>query len=164
MLLVPEAASAVDQLPPSANKALGALGLAVIVAYVLWLVPRPRTIGRGTWAVNLPNVPLTLVQISIGVLDLSAGGLALYMLLPSVPAVDFGTVLVIYITAILLGFLSHAPGSLGVFEAAVLIALPQFDKEGLLASLLVFRCLYFVLPLILAVCLLAGRELWLSRR
>ena len=95
-------------------------------------------------------------------LDLGVGGLAIYLLLPAEPAVDFITVLVIYVTATLLGFLSHAPGSLGVFEAAMLIALPQYSKEELLASLLIFRCLYFVLPLMLAVSMLAVRELWLA--
>ena len=164
LILMPDAATAVDQLPPWANQAGGALALAVIGGYWLWLLPRQRTIGRGSWAVTLPNARLTLVQTGIGVLDLGAGGLAICMLLPPEPSVDFMTVLVIYVTAMLLGFLSHAPGSLGVFEAAMLIALPQFAKEELLATLLIFRCLYFVLPLILALCLMAARELWLSVR
>jgi hypothetical protein len=46
----------------------------------------------------------------------------------------------------------------------VLIALPQFAKEELLASLLIFRCLYFVLPLFLAVSIMAAREMWLAGR
>ena len=37
LLLVPEAAGAVDQLPPLANQAIGAFGLAVIGGYVFWL-------------------------------------------------------------------------------------------------------------------------------
>jgi uncharacterized membrane protein YbhN (UPF0104 family) len=164
MLLVPEAAGAVDQLPPFANQALGVFGLAMIACYLFWLSQGERTIGRNSWALVLPNVPLTLLQIGIGVLDLGVGGLALYVLLPDLPSIDFITVLVIYVTAILLGFLSHAPGSLGVFEAAVLIALPQFAKEELLASLLIFRCLYFVLPLFLAVGVMAVREMWLASR
>jgi uncharacterized membrane protein YbhN (UPF0104 family) len=162
MLLVPEAAGAVDHLPPLANQAIGAFGLAAIAGYVFWLAKGERVIGRGSWAIVLPNAPLTLVQIGIGVLDLAVGGLAFYLLLPAEPAIDFVTVLVIYVTATLLGFLSHAPGSLGVFEAAVLIALPQYSREELLASLLIFRCLYFVLPLMLAVSLLAVREMWLA--
>ena len=160
----PEAASAVDQLPHWINRSLGILGLAIIAGYVLWLLPRPRTVGRNGWSVTLPNAPLTGVQIAIGLIDLGVGGLAIYSLLPPDPAVDFITVLVIYVTAMLLGFLSHAPGSLGVFEVAILIALPQFPKEELLASLLIFRCLYFVLPLCVAVCLMATRELWLATR
>jgi uncharacterized membrane protein YbhN (UPF0104 family) len=164
MLLVPEAAGAVDQLPPLANRLLGAFGLVVIGGYLFWLSRGERAIGRGAWVIVLPNAPLTLLQIGIGVLDLAVGGLAIYVLLPDMPAIDFMTVLVVYVTAILLGFLSHAPGSLGVFEAAVLIALPQFSKEELLASLLIFRCLYFVLPLMLAVSIMAAREMWLASR
>jgi uncharacterized membrane protein YbhN (UPF0104 family) len=162
MITVPEAASAVDQLPPAVNRAVGIFSLVVIGIYLFWLVPRPRTIGRGTWSITLPGARLTLLQIGIGVLDLTVCGLAFYMLMPAAPAVDFATILVIYVTATLLGFLSHAPGSLGVFEAAVLIALPQFAKEELVASLLVFRCLYFVLPLLVAVGMMTARELMLA--
>jgi uncharacterized membrane protein YbhN (UPF0104 family) len=61
--------------------------------------------------------------------------------------------------ATLLGFLSHAPGSLGVFEATLLVGLPQFEKEGLLASLVIFRMLYFILPFTLALLILGIREL-----
>jgi glycosyltransferase 2 family protein len=164
MIVAPEAVSAVDQLPPALNQAIGAAGLAVVALYLIWLLRRQRVIGRGTWAVVLPNAPLTLVQIGIGVLDLAAGGGAMLVLLPNAPEVDFVIVFVVFAAAMLLGFLSHAPGSLGVFEASMLLALPQFAKEELLAALLIFRCLYFVLPFILALGLLAGRELWLAAR
>jgi uncharacterized membrane protein YbhN (UPF0104 family) len=163
-IIEPEAASAVDQLPQWINRALGVGGLVIIAGYVLWLLPRPRTIGRNGWSVTLPNAPLTGVQIAIGIVDLTVGGLAIYSLLPAAPAVDFITVLVIFVTAVLLGFLSHAPGSLGVFEVAILVALPQFAKEELLASLLIFRVLYFVLPLCVAVCVMATREFMLATR
>jgi len=46
----PEVASAVDQLPPWANRLIGLSGLMIILGYVLWLVPRPRVIGRRTGA------------------------------------------------------------------------------------------------------------------
>jgi hypothetical protein len=90
--------------------------------------------------------------------------MAMYVLLPAQPAIDFITLLVIFVTAILLGFLSHAPGSLGVIEAAMLVGLPQFAKEELLASLLIFRFLYFMLPVSFAALLLGVRELWLLGR
>ena len=85
--------------------------------------------------------------------------LAMYALLPARPAVGFVPVLVIFVTATLVGTVSHVPGSLGVIEAALLIGLPQFDKEELLAALLTFRVAYFVIPFLLATAALGLREL-----
>jgi uncharacterized membrane protein YbhN (UPF0104 family) len=162
MSFAPAAASAVNQLPAWVNRGIGLSGLMLIAGYLIWLVPRPRVFGRSDWRIVLPDLRLTVVQIGIGVLDLTLGALAMYMLLPDRPAIDFITLLVIFVTATLLGFLSHAPGSLGVFEAAMLVGLPLFQKEGLLASLLIFRLLYFVFPLFLAAMLLGLRELRLA--
>ena len=68
----------------------------------------------------------------------------------------------VFILATLLGFASHAPGSLGVFDAAMLVALPQFGKEQLLATLVVFRILYFMIPFGIAISIMGTRELWLN--
>ena len=67
-----------------------------------------------------------------------------------------------FILATLLGFASHAPGSLGVFDAAMLVALIEFEKEELLAGLLLFRLLYYVIPFALSLIILGVRELWLG--
>jgi hypothetical protein len=160
----PEAATAVDHLPASINRAIGLAGLTGIACYLLWLAPRPRAVGRSGWRIVLPNLRFTLVQIGIGALDLSLVTLAMYVLLPPSPAVGFVTVLVIFLTATLLGTLSHAPGGLGVIEATMLIGLAQFEREELLAALLTFRALYFVLPLVLATVSLGLRELRLLAR
>lgn len=162
MSYAPEAASAVNQLPPWVNRLIGLCALLFIACYLLWLWPCPRAIGRANWRIVLPNVRLTFVQIGIGVVDLTLAAIAMYVLLPAGHDVDFVTLMVIFVTATLLGFLSHAPGSLGVIEAAMLIGLPQLQKEELLASLLIFRCLYFVLPVTLAALLLGLREVLMA--
>ena len=162
MAYAPDAASAVNQLPPWLNQTIALAGLAVIVGYVLWLLPAPRAVGYGEWQITLPNAPLTFVQIGIGIADLTIGALAMYVLLPGEPAIPFPALLVTFVLATLLGFLSHAPGSLGVFDAAMLVGLSQFDKNELLASLLIFRLLYFILPFFAALCIVSARELWLS--
>jgi hypothetical protein len=87
----------------------------------------------------------------------------MYTLLPAAP-IDIIPVLVTFVLSTLLGFLSHVPGSLGVFEASMLIGLPGVEKEQLLASLLLFRLLYFVIPLLFAVLLLGARELYVMMR
>ena len=59
----------------------------------------------------------------------------------------------------LLGFASHAPAGLGVFEATMLLGLSELDREALLASLLLFRLLYHIAPLVLALLMLGTREI-----
>jgi glycosyltransferase 2 family protein len=155
----PEAASALDHLPSWVNRAFGLLGLSGIACYLIWLAPRSRAVGRAGWRIVLPNLRFTLLQIGIGALDLSLVTLAMYALLPPIPFVGFAPVLVVFLTATLLGTVSHAPAGLGVIEATMLVGFVQFQREELLAALLTFRGLYFVLPLFLAMLSLGLREL-----
>jgi uncharacterized membrane protein YbhN (UPF0104 family) len=158
----PQAASAIDQLPAWFNRSLALVILAVLVSYTVWVWRRPRVIGRRGWKVELPHGPLTLLQIAIGIVDLACCALAMYMLLPVEPNIGFVTLAVIFVSATLLGFASHAPGGIGVFDAAMLVALWQFDKETLLAGLLLFRLLYYLAPLVLSLLILGSRELILG--
>ncbi len=158
----PQAATAIDQLPPWINRAIALLMLAVLAGYVGWVWTKSRTVGRSNWEVTLPGGRLTLVQISIGIVDLSCCALAMFVLLPDDPHIDFIKLAVIFVSATLLGFASHSPGGLGVFDAAMLVALIEFDKEELLAGLLLFRVLYYVIPFALSLMVLGLRELWLG--
>ncbi len=160
----PEAASAIDQLPPWLNRTVGFAILVVLAIYVGWVWCAPRMIGRNNWELTLPSGPLTLLQIGIGVVDLSACAAAMYMLVPETPYIGFATVATIFVSATLLGFASHSPGGLGVFDAAMLIALWQYEKEALLAGLLLFRLLYYLCPFAIALVVLGLREVWLSVR
>jgi len=159
---VPDAASAIDQLPAWLNRGLALAILMVLASYIAWVWQRPRVIGRHGWKVVLPGGPLTLLQIGIGIIDLACCALAMFMLLPVEPNIGFVTLAVIFVAATLLGFASHAPGGIGVFDAAMLVALWQFDKHKLLAGLLLFRLLYYVVPLVLSLLILGGRELRLG--
>ena len=163
VLNAPQAARAIDQLPLWLNRVFALALLALLGAYVAWVWVKPRVVGRDGWQVALPGGPLTLVQIAIGILDLSCCALAMYMLVPDEPNLGFVTVAVIFVAATLLGFASHAPGGLGVFDAAMLVALWQFDKEDLLAGLLLFRLLYYIIPFVLSLAVLGLREALLGR-
>jgi uncharacterized membrane protein YbhN (UPF0104 family) len=160
----PSAAGAMDLLPEPINRliALGCLG--GIAAYFVWLVlgKQRRELGQNGWKVVLPSAKLTLVQMLIGVVDLGFCALAMYLLMPQQPYIDFISLAVVFILSTLLGFASHAPGSLGVFDAAMLVALPQFSREELVATLVVFRILYFMIPFGIAISIMGTRELWLN--
>jgi len=160
----PLAASAIDQLPGWVNRIVGVAILLVLLSYVGWVWRAKRLLGRGGWQVRLPNGPSTLLQIGIGILDLACCAAAMYMLVPSEPNISFVSLAVIFVTATLLGFASHAPGGLGVFDATMMVALWQFDKEDLLAGLLLFRLLYYITPFVFALIMLGIREAILYRR
>ncbi|MGN6285164.1 MAG: UPF0104 family protein [Afipia sp.] len=160
----PEAASSIDQLPPWLNRVAAIGVITVLLVYVAWVWSAPRRVGRGSWTVVLPGGPLTLLQILIGIVDLGFCALAMYILVPDEPHVGFVIVAVIFVSATLLGFASHSPGGLGVFDAAMLVGLFQFDKEELLAGMLLFRILYYLVPFVISVILLTLREIILSIR
>src|SRR6059058_244072 len=160
----PAAASAIYLLPPQLNRLIALGCLAGIAAYLTWIFTGKgrRQLGQHGWKVFLPSAPLTLLQILIGVVDLGFCALAFYLLMPVHPDIDFVSVAVVFILATLLGFASHAPGSLGVFDAAMRVALPQFGREHLVATLLLYRMLYFVIPFGLAISIMGARELWMN--
>ncbi|MGH6717251.1 MAG: lysylphosphatidylglycerol synthase transmembrane domain-containing protein [Bradyrhizobium sp.] len=164
MAVHPSAASAMDRLPAAFNLLIAVGGIIGIFAYLGWIAlgEDRRQLGQNGWKVVLPSARLTLVQILIGVVDLSFCATAMYLLLPAQPSIDFLSFAVVFILSTLLGFASHAPGSLGVFDAAVLLGLPQFGRGELLATILVFRVLYFVIPFTIAISIMGTRELWLN--
>ena len=124
---------------PTINRliALGCLaGIGVLFRMAGHGQGTPRTWARHGWKVVLPSARLTLLQMLIGVVDL--GFCAHRDVSPdpdATPQIDFISLAVVFILATLLGFASHAPGSLGVFDAAMLVALPEFGREQLLATL-----------------------------
>jgi uncharacterized membrane protein YbhN (UPF0104 family) len=163
ILDAPQAARAMDQMPLWCNRVLALVILGMLGAYVAWVWVKPRVIGHEGWQVTLPGGPSTLIQITIGIVDLCCCAAAMYMLVPDEPNLGFATVAVIFVAATLLGFASHAPGGLGVFDATMMVALWQFDKEDLLAGLLLFRLLYYIIPFVLALGVLGVREVLLTR-
>jgi len=164
LLYEPTAISVIDRLSPGVNRLLALVLLCGVTAFLVWSWLHPRSLGRSEWLVRLPSGPLVLVQIVVGLLDLTAAALAMYVLIPS--GLDIGPfrLLAVFIAATLLGFASHAPAGLGVFDATILIGLGSEDREQLLAVLLMFRFLYHLLPLSIALMLFGGVEAWRNLR
>lgn len=154
----PDVASRITELSPAVMRAIGVTGLLLLGLYVAWASRRARTIGIANWTVRLPSGRSTLVQIGIGLADLGCSSLAMYNLLPPTVHGEPVTIMTAFVSATLLGFVSHAPGSLGVFEFFMLKGLPEVPTENLLAGLLVFRVLYFVIPFCLALITMAAWE------
>ena len=164
LLCAPAAISLINYLPPAANLMLAAALLLGVFAFLLWTWRAPRSFGTLRWPVRLPSGPVVLLQIAIGIFDLGAAALAMYVLLPAGTDIGIFRVIAVFIAATLLGFASHTPAGIGVFDAAILIGLAGEEKEPVIAALLMFRFLYHFLPFVLALGLFGGLEGWRSLR
>src|SRR6202140_257 len=92
----PEAAAAIDQLPPWLNRLVAFAIILALLVYVVWVSIQPRSVGRGPWTVVLPGGPLTLLQIVIGIVDLGFCALAMYQLVPDGPNLGFAVGAVVF--------------------------------------------------------------------
>jgi len=160
----PGAISLMDYLPPQVNRLLAAALLIGIVTFLVWSWLSPRSMGTRRWPVRLPSGPMVLLQIAIGIVDLGAAALAMYVLIPAGVNIGIFRLTAVFIAATLLGFASHTPAGIGVFDAAILIGLGGEDREPLIAALLMFRFLYHFLPFVMALGLFGGGEGWRSLR
>jgi uncharacterized membrane protein YbhN (UPF0104 family) len=158
------AISLMDYLPPQVNRLLAAALLLGIVTFLVWSWLSPRSIGTRRWPVRLPSGPMVLLQIAIGIVDLGAAALAMHVLIPAGVNIGIFRLTAVFIAATLLGFASHTPAGIGVFDAAILIGLGGEDREPLIAALLMFRFLYHFLPFVMALGLFGGLEGWRSLR
>lgn len=138
----------------------GAVVLLLALAVFLVLCLRQRTLSVGPrWTLRLPSAGLALRQLVISALELGASAAALWFLLPD-DRIALPTFMAFYAIAITAGLLSHVPGGVGVFEAVMLLASgAHVPTEAMLGALLLYRGLYYVLPLVLATALLASYEL-----
>ncbi|WP_036256830.1 lysylphosphatidylglycerol synthase domain-containing protein [Methylocapsa acidiphila] len=153
-----EAISALNHLQPALNMLMGLGALAAIFAYLIWVTIRRRHVRIQGFRLELPGLGLTLGQVALGVIDQCAAAGVLFWLLPNHAALDFFTFAATYVFACILGVVSNAPGGIGVFEAAMLKAVPIVSQESLLASLLLFRLIYYLAPFLLALAFLGAHE------
>lgn len=94
----------------------------------------------------------------VGLIEAGAAIFSFYALLPADLSQSFATVAAIFLAAVLLGVLSHAPGGVGVFEATVLAAFPAQRHADVLAALLLYRLLYNLVPFCIASIVLALKQ------
>lgn len=152
-------------LPPALRSWAGLATLVLLGGYMIALaILKGRTIRLWRWEVRLPTWRMAGAQFALGTLDMLVATAALFVLLPSPDPALYPAVLVGYLVAIISSLLVHAPGGLGVFEAVMIAALPQVDRATLVAALLTFRLIYYLIPLGIGVLLFAGHEVVVLRR
>lgn len=148
------------------NEGARALGAAAFVVSVLYLGAaawgRPLRAGRAE--IRFPPLRLALAQFALSSLDWALAAGVLYALLPPELGLTFGEFLGAFLGAQILGLISHVPGGLGVFEGTMIVLLrPYLSAQELLSSLVLYRIVYYLFPLAVALGVLVGDEVKLRR-
>jgi phosphatidylglycerol lysyltransferase len=137
----------------------GVLLVALIGLYALWSLAGPRHIELLGYALRAPQPRVALPQILLAVVDLGVSAVVLWLLLPPGSGITLAGFLGAYSIAITAGIISHVPGGLGVFESLMVLGLPSIPTDQLVGSLLAWRAVYYLLPLLVAALLFASEEL-----
>ncbi len=132
----------------------GAIGLLALYLFACWRIRRPLRI-RG-WELSLPRAGTAALQILLGTVNFAFVAACLHQTVVAVANTDYLTVAAAYVLANVGTLITHAPGGLGVIETIVTMSLPG---ATLIGALLVFRAVYFLLPLALGLILFAAASL-----
>lgn len=143
--------------------AAGVLMLAIAASYAVASVVWRKPVRIGGFRAPIPPPGTMLLQFLLSTVDWALAGAVLYVLIPRT-GLDFPEVLSAFIAAQLLGLASHVPGGVGVFEGTMAYLLRGYGIPAeLLATLFLYRIIYYLVPLGGALAFLVADELRLRR-
>ncbi|HET7865844.1 MAG TPA: lysylphosphatidylglycerol synthase domain-containing protein [Burkholderiaceae bacterium] len=156
---------------PFGGVALRALGVALLTLAASYLAvcafatrrswPLHR-LGHGH-EVTLPSARMALLQLAASCTNWLLIGGVVYTLLQQ--RTDYPSALMVLLAAAVAGVITHVPAGLGVLEAVFIsLLVPPWPQHELLAALLVYRAVYYLVPLALALPVFIGLEMHLKRR
>lgn len=137
--------------------------IALILVQVLplvWASATGRSLRVGRFTLHAPSLPILAGQILFSLGDIGFSALTLYVFLPATD-LGFFTFLAVFAAATMAGIISHVPGGIGVFETVVIAAMPAGTPvEKVAAALLLYRLVYYLVPFVIALAVLAIYEGW----
>jgi len=140
-------------------RVVGAVCLAVAAAYVgfcVWAHER-RWFVRGH-RIEPPSARLAVVQLLVSSINWSLIGAVIWVLLQG--RVDYPHVLTVLLTSVVATLIVRVPGGIGVLETVFGAVLSFRVPDGqLLAALLAYRGIYYLLPLLIATVAYAATEM-----
>ncbi|HSB96892.1 MAG TPA: bifunctional lysylphosphatidylglycerol flippase/synthetase MprF, partial [Spongiibacteraceae bacterium] len=160
LLMLPVGVVATDKFAPSTLVLFGTLAVALQITWwgAVALLRRPLSV-KG-FSLQLPSPWLALRQLLIGMADLTVASLVLFLPLSQQLDISYPAFLLLFLLAQLTGLASQVPGGIGVFEGSFLFLMPDhYASSQVLAALLVYRVIYYFVPLLLGGLVLLGYEL-----
>lgn len=155
-VLEPGPISAEIHLPVNIVRGIGIGFLGIVLIYVVWTKTRTQPIRIKQVEFAMPGLGLTVLQLIVASLDMAMVAAVLWVLLPVAPeaggvnaahAMTFIGFLGLFMVAQVIGFGSQVPGGLGVFEALMLHVMGAIDEPQVIAALLIYRLIYYAIPL-----------------
>jgi phosphatidylglycerol lysyltransferase len=141
-----------------AETALGVALLGLVGGALIWTGRASQHLSFRGWSIPIPTPAIAAGQIAAGSFDIAVSAAVLYVLLPAEARPGLPYFLAIYVGALSLGTLSHAPGGLGVFEATIIAATGHDHSADVIAALVLYRLVYYALPFIIGLVGLAAFE------
>lgn len=140
----------------------GWIFLGVVALYLLASIFIRKPVHWNEYRFALPPFKLSAMQLVVSAGDFVLASAVLYFLIPSDlrghDAIHFSTVLVAYLAAMIGVVVTHMPGGVVVLEFIVLEMTPPEAKESILAALLLYRVIYYLVPAFFAMLLWAYVE------
>ena len=139
---------------------LGVLLLLTVAAYIVATFVMRRPLRVRDWEFSLPEPSLAISQLLVSCADWILAGAVLYALLPEdVKGLTFTVFLSAFLLGQIAGLISHVPAGAGVFDSIFIILMKSYvPPTTLIGLLVVYRVIYYLLPLALAVVLLGVHE------
>ncbi len=163
LLAHPHALADLVKIPAGTISTIG-LAISILVVAFLFLCGRGREMRILRWQFKLPSAGLVLRQLVISAIDIGFACAALFIVLPHGAGLAFTDFLPVFCAALAFGIISHVPGGVGVFEATMLYALRhKLPAEQIVGGLLMFRIIYYILPMAQAIAILSVVEWWHHR-
>ncbi len=145
-------------IPQGFVRPLGGALLSLCFAYLaLCKIADGRTITLFSKKIGLPSFRLAVWQTVVACVDFVIAAACLYVLLPSDSGVPFWEFVPSYMLAQVSVVLTHVPGGLGVLEV-ILMNLIELPANIVFASILIFRVIYYIIPLLLSAVIMIVNE------
>ncbi|MGE0586643.1 MAG: lysylphosphatidylglycerol synthase domain-containing protein [Flavobacteriaceae bacterium] len=157
LVLRPSQANEMTGLGTSTTMAAGAAILAVIAGYLVLCGLRRRPFRFFKWTFSVPSLPLAIAQLAVGATNFALVGACLHQAIAGFEDVSYFSAASAFVIANTTALIAHVPGGLGIIETVVLKLLPA---SQMLAAVLLFRLVYFLVPLPLGIAALAIWEGW----
>ncbi len=148
-----------EAFPVKDVRILGVLLLSVTLIYFVacHFVRTPIKVFGKEFA--FPTLKIALLQAAVAGIDLIVAAACMYVLFSPDLGVSFGQFLPSYLMAQVAVVLTHVPGGVGVFELVILHLTHTSNEQMVIAVVLCFRLIYFILPLLMAALILAVYEI-----